>query len=265
MITLSKGLCMEKEINNFPGYTVDDKGRVFSNQRRYTTKNNISGAKPRRIELKQGKFWTGYKRVTLIDSTGKTHTKAVHRLVATTLIPNPEKKPQVNHIDGNKQNNNVDNLEWVTRQENRNHATENKLWEPQYGSQSHFAKINENDVSNIITEMIAGKPNSDIANKYGLHDRYVSLIRHKKRWPKVWENFKDVELPNSNKQPEYKDTNRSSIDIDTQLKIIEELKTSTNKAVADKYNLDPSVMSRVRAGKSWKLANKMSNDYRKDK
>lgn len=171
----------------------------------------------------------------------------------------------VNHIDGNKQNNNIDNLEWVTLEENRAHATKMELWKPKYGSQSHLAKVNEDDVTNIITDMIAGKSNSDIANKYGLHDRYVSLIRHKKRWPKVWENFKDVELPNSNKKPEYKDTNRSSIDIDTQLKIIEELKTSTNKAVADKYNLDPSVMSRVRAGKSWKLANKMSNDYRKDK
>lgn len=256
---------MEKEINNFPGYSVDDKGRVFSNQRRYVTKNNITGAKPRRIELKQGKFWTGYKRVTLTDSAGKTHTKSVHRLVASTLIPNPENKPHVNHIDGNKQNNNVDNLEWVTREENRNHATKMELWKPKYGSQSHLAKVNEDDVTNIITDMIAGKSNSDIANKYGLHDRYVSLIRHKKRWPKVWENFKDVELQNSNKKPEYKDTNRSSIDIDTQLKIIEELKTSTNKAVADKYNLDPSVMSRVRAGKSWKLANKMSNDYRKGK
>lgn len=256
---------MEKEINNFPGYTVDDEGRVFSNQRRYVTKNNKVIAKPRRIELKQCNFWTGYKRVTLTDSTGKVHTKSVHRLVASTLIPNPENKPHVNHIDGNKQNNNVDNLEWVTREENRNHATKMELWKPKYGSQSHLAKVNEDDVTNIITDMIAGKSNSDIANRYGLHDRYVSLIRHKKRWPKVWENFKDVELPNSNKKPEYKDTNRSSIDINTQLKIIEELKTSTNKAVADKYNLDPSVMSRVRAGKSWKLANKMSNDYRKDK
>ena len=256
---------MEKEINNFPGYTVDDKGRVFSNQRRYGTKNNKVSAKPRRIELKQGKFWTGYKRVTLIDSAGKAHTKSVHRLVADTLIPNPENKPQVNHIDGNKQNNNIDNLEWVTREENRAHATEMELWKPKYGSQSHLAKVNEDDVTNIITDTIAGKSNSDIANKYGLHDRYVSLIRHKKRWPKVWENFKDVELPNSSKKPEYKDINRSSLDLDTQLQIIEELKTSTNKAVADKYNLDPSVMSRVRAGKSWKLANKMSNDYRKGK
>lgn len=59
----------------------------------------------------------GYKQVTL-SAYGLRKTFAVHRLVAQAFIPNPEKKPQVNHIDENKINNNVDNLEWVTIQEN---------------------------------------------------------------------------------------------------------------------------------------------------
>lgn len=68
----------------------------------------------------------GYTRI-------KFHGKAynVHRLVAKTFIPNPENKLTVNHIDGNKQNNCVENLEWATQKENNHHAIRTGLWSPQ--------------------------------------------------------------------------------------------------------------------------------------
>lgn len=53
-----------------------------------------------------------------LHKDNKYKSVAVHRLVAQTFIPNPDNKPEVNHIDGNKQNNNVENLEWVYRQQN---------------------------------------------------------------------------------------------------------------------------------------------------
>jgi predicted DNA-binding ArsR family transcriptional regulator len=55
----------------------------------------------------------------------KFHT--IHRLIAIAFIPNPENKPMVNHIDGNKKNNNISNLEWVTAKENCQHSWDNKL------------------------------------------------------------------------------------------------------------------------------------------
>ena len=63
----------------------------------------------------------GYK-VVWVTIDGKQKILVAHRLVAKTYIPNPENKPQVNHIDGNKGNNRVENLEWVTAHENAIHA-----------------------------------------------------------------------------------------------------------------------------------------------
>lgn len=63
----------------------------------------------------------GYKTVGLYKD-GKQITCRVHRLVAQTFIPNPENKPYINHIDGNRANNHVDNLEWCTQKENVYHA-----------------------------------------------------------------------------------------------------------------------------------------------
>lgn len=66
----------------------------------------------------------GYLRVTLYKSNvGKC--QFIHRLVAQAFIPNPQNKPEINHIDENKENNFVDNLEWVTTKENLNYGTRN--------------------------------------------------------------------------------------------------------------------------------------------
>lgn len=68
----------------------------------------------------------GYKRVGLYNKSRRQRF-FVHRLVAQAFIPNPNNKPQVNHIDGNKENNRVDNLEWVNQSENEIHAIKNNL------------------------------------------------------------------------------------------------------------------------------------------
>lgn len=69
----------------------------------------------------------GYQRVCIINDIGQQRTEVVSRLVALTFIPNPENKPEVNHIDGNKLNNRITNLEWVYGWENVQHALENNL------------------------------------------------------------------------------------------------------------------------------------------
>lgn len=84
----------------------------------------VRNAENKRILKTQEKH--GYRRINLrID--GKSTNCSVHRLVAIAFIPNPGNKPEVNHKDGVHDNNRVENLEWVTEEENRRHAVENGL------------------------------------------------------------------------------------------------------------------------------------------
>jgi hypothetical protein len=104
------------DIDGYPKYKISNYGRIMSHKRK----------KP--IILKQSiRSRKCYLRVALVDGSGKVRTVDVHRLVAIHFIPNPDSKPQVNHIDCNKLNNHVTNLEWVTVSENTKHAYDNNL------------------------------------------------------------------------------------------------------------------------------------------
>lgn len=113
---------MKETWKDIPGYEnhyqVSDMGNVRS--------LNFLGHKGVIHLLKQTKSYDGYLRVPL-TLNGTKRTLSTHILVAKAFIPNPEKKPQVNHIDGNKENNCVHNLEWVTGKENIQHAIRNGL------------------------------------------------------------------------------------------------------------------------------------------
>lgn len=93
------------------------------------TKNGkIFSLKSNKI-LKTSIFPNGYEVLCLMFQKPKRHTKTlyVHRLVAETFIDNPMNKKTINHIDGNKLNNNINNLEWNTQSENNKHAYDTKL------------------------------------------------------------------------------------------------------------------------------------------
>lgn len=90
-------------------------------------------------ELQGGLNRYGYRRV----GVGHENAQYVHRMVAETFIPNPNNLPQVNHIDGCKTNNHVDNLEWVTESENMQHAFRIGLKKPSPGTPIRIIETGE--------------------------------------------------------------------------------------------------------------------------
>ena len=92
----------------------------------------------------------GYREV-MLSEYGTCNQYRVHRLIAETFIPNPNNLPCVNHKDGNKLNNCVDNLEWCTHSENTKHAYENGLERKMFGEEHHAHKLTEEAVKYIKT------------------------------------------------------------------------------------------------------------------
>lgn len=111
-----------KDIQGYEGrYKISNTGKVKSIQRQVSNGTGLVTL-PTRI-LKQGTSHKGYP-IAYLSKNAKSKTVRIHRLVAKAFIPNPDNKPQINHIDGDKTNNNVSNLEWVTNSENQLHAYE---------------------------------------------------------------------------------------------------------------------------------------------
>lgn len=118
----------------------------------------------------------GYMRVRL---DGKT--KFIHQIIAENFIPNPNNLPQINHIDGNKLNNNSNNLEWVTNQENRDHAVKNRLIA--YGETAGLTKLTLNQVKEIKYLYSQGNLSQrEIAKMFNIGQQNVSMIIRNKTW-----------------------------------------------------------------------------------
>ena len=106
-----------EKVSNNSNYLVSNTGRV----------RRVGSDKDHSVRDSKGYL------VTDLYQDGKRSTARVHRLVAEEFVPNPDGKPEINHKDGNKRNNNASNLEWVTKKENSRHAWDNGLAKPSYG------------------------------------------------------------------------------------------------------------------------------------
>ena len=124
----------------------------------------------------------GYVKVQMRSTDNKSHRYSVHRLVLENFKPveNMENL-QVNHIDGNKKNNNLTNHEWTTSEENIRHAIDNNLRATINGA----SKLTPEQVIEIYRRATNGERNIDLGKEFNIHPDQVDRIKNKKAWKEI--------------------------------------------------------------------------------
>ena len=156
-----------KPINNYDDYFVSNYGRIKS----------LKGKNERILKITHNNF--GYAQVCL-SKNNKSKTFRLNRLVAEHFISNPDNLPQVNHIDGNKDNNNVNNLEWCTASYNTKHAFDNNLCIK--GEKHHLSKLTIDEVKFIKSSDLSQRK---LAKMFGVCKTTISNIKSGLAWSYV--------------------------------------------------------------------------------
>lgn len=168
-------------------YEISNEGEVRSLNRTVITTNRNSYLRKGKVMSKiQDKF--GYLSVGLTLNS-KTKLIKIHRLVALAFISNPENKLTVNHKDGNKLNNNVDNLEWSTYSENSKHAFDNGLnniLDRRYSETKENnpnSKLTQEQVKEIRNKYVPYTCSAKkLANEYGVSQSCIEHILNNRSW-----------------------------------------------------------------------------------
>jgi len=164
-----------KLIKDSKGYCISSKGRVGK-----LTNNNQAIKELQACNNNTKKYW----RVTIWYKNGIRVTESIHRLVALYFIPNdnPDLKNQVNHKDGNKNNNSVENLEWVSQKENMRHRIDVlgiESWKK--GKDCNFTILTEEQVKQIPNLML-NITQTEIARRFNVTKSTISEIVAGRSW-----------------------------------------------------------------------------------
>ena len=179
-----------KQLKNFSRYLISNKGRVKCILRRNNAYNNYYVAD----YIMRDFNFKGYRKIQLTNDDGKRITISVHRLVALAFLPKIDGKNLVNHKDGNKQNNCVENLEWCNNTENIHHAINTGLLKTKTGHVlPKRQKMSLDELHKLQTETLnkyrakANKRAKELfskkINQYDLEENFI----------KTWNSAREVE------------------------------------------------------------------------
>lgn len=162
-------------------YLINTDGQIFSE---YSCKY-----------LKPFKNPQGYCLVDISTDDG-ARTLQLHRLVALAFIPNPEMLETVNHKDGNKENNAVSNLEWMTRLDNVRHAWRTGLAKPRYGVDNPANVYSEEQIHAVCQMLEVGVlSNKEIAEKCDVNVTLIRDIKFRGKWSKISSQYSINKTP----------------------------------------------------------------------
>ncbi len=163
---------MKKRIVGYENYAVTDDGRVFNCKTNRLLRVDISNR--------------GYHRITVCKNN-KPKKMTIHRLVAELFIPNPNNYQTVNHISGDKSDNSINNLEWMSQAQNQEHAVATGLC-PR-GSSNGNSKYSENFID-VVCELISqGKPRGEVIKLTGITKSAFDDVRRRKTWAHISANY----------------------------------------------------------------------------
>lgn len=157
-------------------YYIDENGQLYTD---YGTKAMSNNA-----------LQNGYIVNSYFGENGYRKDMKRHFVVATVFLERTEGQDQINHKDGNKLNNNINNLEWCTSKENIRHAWDNNLTKARKGSKNNWAILNEEQVLEIA-ELLQFKTMTGraIAKKYNVSPQTISAIKCRHNWADLTKDF----------------------------------------------------------------------------
>lgn len=174
---------METEIwkpimGTFGQYEISNLGRI---KKLFVLRNNTKHY-CKADKVYRGSNSRGYKVINM-KFRGEMTPKLVHRLIAIAFIPNPHRRPCINHIDGKKDNNRIINLEWCTRRQNILHAQRMGLVPKRYrGVDAACVKLTEKQVMHIYYSKESGLK---LAAQYGVAHSTIYKIKNKETWKHI--------------------------------------------------------------------------------